>query len=139
MTSQCKWPIRFRSITFKKLYFLRPGIAFAVHIRPTSILYPLAPNMIKERHFRLCKKLACASIVGPVAHGASTKNTCVLPSRMLSGLLVPKTGKCCRRLPARAPLTYTERVKFRSRLLQSNITCSNAARLLLLLMFFFLS
>ncbi|XP_073249145.1 atypical kinase COQ8A, mitochondrial-like [Porites lutea] len=86
--------------------------------------------MMKERHFRLWKKFACASIVGPVAHVASTKNTCVLPSRMLSTLLVPTTGKCCGRLQARAPLTYTERVKFRSRLLQSNITCSKAARLL---------
>lgn len=86
--------------------------------------------MMKERHFRLWKKFACASIVGPVAHVASTKNTCVLPSRMLSSLLVPTTGKCCGRREARAPLTYTERVKFRSRLLQSNVTCSNAARLL---------
>ena len=86
--------------------------------------------MMKERHFRLWKKFACVSIVGPVAHVTSTKNTCVLPSRMLSTLLVPTTGKCCGRLQAPAPLTYTERVKFRSRLWQSNITCSNAARLL---------
>ena len=122
--------IRFRSITFKKLYFLRSGIVFAVHIKPIGISHPLAQNMMKERHFRLWKKFACASILGPVAHVASTKHTCVLPSRMLSTLLVPTTGKCCGRLQARAPLTYTERVKFRSILLQSNITCSNAARLL---------
>ena len=114
----------------QKVVFSTSGIVFAVHIQPIGISYPPAQNMMKERHFRLWKNLACASIVGPVAHGANTKNTCVLPSRMLSRLLVPTTGKCCERLQARSSLTYTERVKFCSRLLQSNITCSNAARLL---------
>ena len=86
---------------------------------------------MKERHFRLWKKLACASKVAVGGHRASTTKPCVFRSRMLSGFSVPSTETCCERLEPRSPFTYTERVKFRSTVLRSSITCPpEGARLL---------
>ena len=86
---------------------------------------------MKERHFRLWKKLACGSKVATGGHRASTTNPCVFHSRMPLGFNVPMTETCCERLEPLAPFTYTERVKFRSKVFRSSITCPPAgARLL---------
>lgn len=86
--------------------------------------------MMKERHFRVWKKLARASNLIVGGQCISTAKPCVFRSRTISGFTVATTETCCERLLPRFPQAYTERVKFRSRVLRSSITCPNNARLL---------
>ena len=86
--------------------------------------------MLKERHFRVWKKLAYASNLAAGTQRANTSNPCVFRSRALSGSNGPSTKACFEPLQFHAPQTCTERMKFRSELLRPGVTCPHGARLL---------